>query len=51
MKMTLKRGAAVQIALQISETAKVNKVGQTLRHREGKSDGKHKALATRRDGK
>lgn len=51
MKMTLQRGVAVQIALQISETARVNIVGQTLRHREVKSDGKHKAWAARHDGK
>lgn len=51
MKMTLKTGVAVQIALQISETARVNNLGQTRCHREMKSDGKHKARATRHDGK
>lgn len=48
--MTLKRGVTVQIALQISGTVRVNDVGQTLHHQEVKSDGKHKARTTPRDG-
>lgn len=51
MKMTLQRGVAAQKAFQISKTARVDNVGQTLRHREVKSDSKHKARAAQHDGK